>query len=101
MAIATTRSPGDGRARQVRRIRARLSRLERQVKGIERMYDDGHPCPEILDQVASARGALDDLGLLILRDHVRGCFEPVVYDSDQEAAATRLMLAVRRFVASA
>lgn len=64
------------------------------------MYDDGHPCLEILDQVASARSALEDLGLLILRDHVRGCFEPVVYDSDQEAAATRMLLAVRRFVVS-
>ena len=100
MATAITRSHGDGRVRQVRRIRGRLSRIERQVKGIERMYDDGHPCPEILDQVASARSALEDLGLLILRDHVRGCFEPVVYDSDQEAAATRMLLAVRRFVVS-
>ncbi len=101
MATANAESAGDGRVRQVRRIRTRLSQLERQVKSIERMYDDGYPCPEILDQVASTRSALDDLGLLILRDHVRGCFEPVVFGSDQEAAATRLMLAVRRFVASA
>lgn len=74
--------------------------IEGQVRGLRRMYDDGRPCLEILDQVAAARGALDELGLLILGDHMRGCLEPVVFDSDEEARATRLLLAVRRFVRS-
>jgi DNA-binding FrmR family transcriptional regulator len=100
MATSTAKSRGDGRAEHVSRIRARLNRIEDQVNDIERMYDDGHPCLEILDLVAAARCGLDDIGLLILRDHVRGCLEPVVYDSDIEAGATRLLLAVRRFVRS-
>jgi DNA-binding FrmR family transcriptional regulator len=100
MATSTARSHGGGTVEHVSRIRARLRRIEGQVKGIERMYDDGRPCPEILEQVAAARNALDELGRLILGDHVRGCLEPVVYESDDEARATRLLLAVRRFVRS-
>jgi Uncharacterized protein conserved in bacteria len=100
MATLTPRSRRNDSVEHGSRIRARLRRIEGQVKTLERMYDDGRPCPEILDQVAAARGALDELGLLILDDHVRGCLEPVVYDSDDEAKAARLLLAVRRFVRS-
>ena len=100
MATLTRKSRGSGSVELASRIRARLRRIEGQVKGIERMYDDGRPCPEILDQVAAARGALDELGLLMLDDHVRGCLEPIVYDSDDKAGAARLLLAVRRFVRS-
>ncbi len=100
MATMTRRLRGDATVENSDRIRACLRRIEGQVKGIARMYDDGRPCPEILAQVAATRGALDELGLLILDDHVRGCLEPVVYDSDNEAKAACLLLAVRRFVRS-
>jgi CsoR family transcriptional regulator, copper-sensing transcriptional repressor len=100
MATLTPRPRGNSTLEHAGQIRARLRRIEGQVKGIERMYDDGRPCPEILDQVAAVRGALDDLGLLILSDHVRGCLEPTVYDSDGKAGAARLLLAIRRFVRS-
>lgn len=82
-------------------IRLRLHKVEGQVDGIRRMFDDGRPCVEILDQVAAARAALEAVGLLILDDHVNRCFEPVIYDSAAEERATQLLTAVRRFVRSA
>ena len=81
-------------------VHARLRRAEGQIGGILRMYEQGRPCSEILDQLASARAALDALGLLILEDHVRCCLEPVLHDSVDEARAAQLLLAVRRFVRS-
>ncbi len=100
MATLTPRSRRNDSVEHGSRIRARLRRIEGQVKGIERMYEDGRPCPEILDQVAAARGALDELAFLILDDHVRGCLEPIVYDSEDKARTARLLLAIRRFVRS-
>ena len=82
-------------------VRLRLHRIEGQVKGIKTMYEEGRPCVEILDQVAAARAALESVGLLILDDHVNRCFEPVIHSSPDEARATQLLTAVRRFVRSA
>ena len=82
-------------------VRRRLHKVEGQVDGIRRMFDDGRPCVEILDQVAAARAALGAVGLLILDDHVNRCFEPLIYDSVAEERATQLLTAVRRFVRSA
>ena len=81
-------------------IRVRLNRVEGQVGGIRRMYEEGRPCLEILDQLAAARAALDSLGLLVLEDHVGSCLEPVVHDRESDSRAASLLLAVRRFVRS-
>ena len=79
-------------------IRGRLRRIEGQVAGIERMYDSGRPCPEILDQLAAARAALESVALLVLEDHLDGCLEPIVHSREADRRAAELMLAVRRFV---
>ena len=78
-------------------IRVRLRHLRGQVNGIQRMYGEGSPCPDLLDQVAAARAALDRLGQLMLDDHMRSCLEPVVHASEEEARAARLLLAIHRF----
>ena len=82
-------------------IRLRLHRIEGQVDGIRRMYEDGRPCVEILDQVAAARAALEAVGVLILDDHVNRCLEPVIHHSIADKRAMQLLTAVRRFVRSA
>ena len=43
------------------------------MRGIERMVDQSRPCPEILIQLFAARGALDEVERLVLRQHLRGC----------------------------
>jgi len=48
--------------------------------------------------VAAARAALDRLGHLTLDDDVRGSLERVVHAYGEEARASRLLLAIRRFV---
>ena len=82
-------------------IRLRLHKIEGQVNGIQRMYEEGRPCVEILDHVAAARAALESVGLLILDDHVNRCLEPVLHNSTADARALQLLTAVRRFVRSA
>ena len=82
-------------------VRLRLHKIESQVDGIRRMYEDGRPCIEILEQVAAARAAMEAVGLLILEDHVNRCLEPVVHDSVADEKMMQLMMAVRRFVRSA
>ncbi len=77
-------------------IKARLGRAEGQIRGIQRMYEEGRPCLEILDQLSAARAALGAVALLVIEDHVSGCFEPAAGLDLDEARATQLLTAIAR-----
>jgi CsoR family transcriptional regulator, copper-sensing transcriptional repressor len=51
----------------------RLRRVEGQVRGIERMVQEGRDCPEILTQLSAVRGAVDEVERIMLHEHLRGC----------------------------
>jgi DNA-binding FrmR family transcriptional regulator len=51
----------------------RLRRIAGQVAGIQRMLDEERYCVDVLLQVAAARAALDQVGKLVLGEHVRTC----------------------------
>jgi DNA-binding FrmR family transcriptional regulator len=44
----------------------RLRRLEGQVRGVQRMIDEGAECRDIVTQLAAARGALDRVGFKLM-----------------------------------
>jgi DNA-binding FrmR family transcriptional regulator len=68
----------------------RLHRIGGQVRGIERMVDEERYCVEILDQIAAARTALEQVGIRLLENHARHCVGP-------QANVEELMAAVERF----
>jgi CsoR family transcriptional regulator, copper-sensing transcriptional repressor len=69
----------------------RLRRIAGQVRGLERMVDDERLCVEILDQIAAARTALDQVGIRLLENHARHCVKGGQTDVEE------LMSAVERF----
>ena len=44
----------------------RLRRLEGQVRGLQRLVEDGSECREIVTQLAAAKGALDRIGFKLM-----------------------------------
>jgi DNA-binding FrmR family transcriptional regulator len=54
-------------------LRARLRRIEGQVRGIERMVDDDRYCIDVLTQISAVQAALDKVALGLLDDHARSC----------------------------
>jgi DNA-binding FrmR family transcriptional regulator len=78
----------------------RLRRIEGQVAGIRRMYQDRRHCVEVLDQVAAARRGLEATSLRIPEDHVNGCVQAAVEGGEGEAKVSELLEAVRRYVRS-
>ena len=94
-AEATVAAPS---LRHSAQIQARLRRIEGQVRGIQRMYEEGRPCLEILDQLSAARAALGATALLVIEDHVTGCFEPAAGIDLDEARARQLLMAIARVV---
>ena len=51
----------------------RLSRIEGQVRGIERMVEDDRYCVDILTQISAVQAALDKVALGLLDGHVQHC----------------------------
>src|SRR5665809_160607 len=51
----------------------RLTRIEGQVRGIERMVDDERYCIDILTQISAVQAALDTVALGLLDNHARHC----------------------------
>ena len=44
----------------------RLRRLEGQIRGIQRLVDEGAECRDIVTQLAAAKGALDRVGFKLM-----------------------------------
>ena len=52
---------------------ARLRRIEGQVRGIQRMVEEGRYCPDILVQISSVREALMGVSRELMRNHLSHC----------------------------
>ncbi len=55
------------------RVLNRLRRLEGQIRGVQRMVQEGRPCPEVLLQIAAVRGALQGVALELAQRHAQAC----------------------------
>ncbi|MDQ3408945.1 MAG: metal-sensitive transcriptional regulator [Actinomycetota bacterium] len=79
-------------------LNSRLSRIEGQVRGVQRMVDEDRYCIDVLTQISAVQAALDKVALGLLDDHARHC---VVGAESQELQADRteeLMAAVGRLM---
>ena len=54
-------------------VETRLRRIGGQVAGIQRMVEADRYCVDVLLQVAAVRAALDQVGKLVLANHVETC----------------------------
>jgi DNA-binding FrmR family transcriptional regulator len=61
--------------RQKKDILLRLRRIEGQMRGLQRMVEEGSPCPEILTQVAAATAAIKKVGTVIIQTYMEECLE--------------------------
>ena len=78
----------------------RLHRIEGQVRGIERMIEQDRYCIDILTQVAAVKTALEQVGAMVLEDHVNHCVVEALASGDAAVAAEKseeLLAAVQRF----
>lgn len=65
----STTSPSGERSALVMRLR----RAEGQLRGVQRMLDEGAECREVLTQLAAVKAAVDQVGLQVISDRLRSC----------------------------
>jgi len=76
------------------RYRARLRRIEGQVRGLERLIDEDEYCIDILTQIAAVTKALQGVGLGLLDEHLRHCVRDAA-GASEEAGDEKVAEAVR------
>jgi DNA-binding FrmR family transcriptional regulator len=64
-------------------LTVRLRRIEGQVRGVQRMIEDGRECPDILQQMAAIRSAVHQASLILARAYMeKRLLEPAPGDLD-------------------
>ncbi|MGA2466241.1 MAG: metal-sensitive transcriptional regulator [Thermodesulfobacteriota bacterium] len=63
------------RERQKRDVLLRLRKIEGQLRGLQRMVEEGVPCPDILTQVAAVTSAIKRVGTVIVQSYMEECLE--------------------------
>ncbi len=79
----------------VEAILARLRRIEGQIRGIHRMLAEDRVCEDIVTQLMAARSSLDQVGLLIIDQHVERC---LISNQSSEDALRNLRQAMRMWL---
>lgn len=72
---------------QKEQVRARLRRIEGQVRGIERMVDEDRYCVDVLVQISAIQESLRKVGEVLLRDHLDHCVAGAIGSGDHARGA--------------
>jgi CsoR family transcriptional regulator, copper-sensing transcriptional repressor len=100
-AVTEDRKVARPERRREKEVSDRLRRIEGQIAGIRRMYEDHRYCVDVLDQLSAARRGLQGAAQIVLEDHVNGCVADALSGGDAEEKTAELLEAVRRYVRSA
>ena len=94
----TTATPIRGYTATKDQLNRRLTRIEGQVRGIQRMVDDDRYCIDVLTQISAVQAALDKVALGLLDDHAQKCVMGAGDDQLRADRTEELMAAVGRLM---
>ena len=63
----------------------RLRRIEGQVRGIQKMVQEGRYCADVLTQIASVHEALRAVGRELMRNHLKHCATSAIREGGERA----------------
>ena len=75
----------------------RLSRAIGHLESVKKMVEEGRDCSEVLVQIAAVRSAINNIGKVILQDHIQHCLVDAV-EHDDEQALDDLCTAIDKFI---
>ena len=62
----------------------RLARIIGHLESVKRMVENGRDCSEVLVQIAAVRSAVNNVGKVILKDHIQHCIADALEDEDSK-----------------
>lgn len=73
-----------------RQLIDRLRKIEGQVRGLQRMIEQGRECSDIIVQVLATRSALEQVGVQLLDQQLQHCFPNDLADLEPLKRSLRL-----------
>lgn len=67
-----------------KKILNRMSRAIGHMKSIKTMVEEGRDCSEILIQLSAVRSAINNIGKIVLQDHINNCVVDAVETGDKK-----------------
>ncbi|AET66261.1 hypothetical protein Desor_0560 [Desulfosporosinus orientis DSM 765] len=68
----------------IKALVTRMNRIEGQIRGIKGMIERHVYCDDILNQISSARSALDGVSRLLLEKHMKSCVKEQLEAGDEQ-----------------
>ena len=75
----------------------RMNRAIGHMEAIKTMIEDGRDCSEVLIQIAAVRSAINNIGKIILEDHINHCVVDAIETGDSQVLKD-LNEAINKFV---
>ncbi|MCI5516836.1 MAG: metal-sensing transcriptional repressor [Roseburia sp.] len=75
----------------------RMNRAIGHMESIKTMIESGRDCSEVLIQIAAVRSAINNIGKVILEDHINHCIVDAVETGDDQALKD-LNEAINKFI---
>ena len=75
----------------------RMSRAIGHMEAVKKMVEDGRDCSEVLVQIAAVRSAINNIGKIILEDHINHCVLDALETGDDQVIKD-LNEAIKKFV---
>lgn len=75
----------------------RLSRAIGHLESVKRMVEEGRDCSEVLIQVSAVKSSINNIGKIILQDHIEHCIVNALETGDEQLLKD-LKSAIDKFV---
>ena len=89
--VHSNNSHAHGHPHHHENTKAVLNRMNRAIghmESIRTMIESGRDCSEVLIQIAAVRSAINNIGKVILEDHINHCIVDAVETGDDQARDT-------------
>lgn len=80
-----------------KKILTRLSKIEGQTRGIQRMVEDDKYCVDIMNQISGIKSALEQVSLLLMENHLLHCVTEAVQEGNGEEKISEVMDVIKHF----
>jgi len=82
---------------QTKAVINRISRVTGHMQSVRKMVEEGRDCSEILIQLSAIRSAINNIGRIILQDHIDHCVVDAV-ESGNKKVLEDLNNAIEKFL---